>query len=236
MDDSIRETPPSPAPAKTPKPRELFAPSRFLHALIVLLVASPFLDSIAYGKMIEAVLMTAVFVSALLVVADRRHVVAALVIAMVPLVVGIWLHGMTVRLTHPSFRAVSGLFFVGFAIVKLLGRVLRAREVDAEVLSAAIATYLCLGLWWSFGYTLIAQIVPGSFTFSPGSGSLETMRGFETLYFSFCTLTTVGYGDIVPVAKVARMLVMTEATCGVFYMTILIARLVSLYSVKPAKE
>jgi Ion channel len=213
----------------------IFPPSRFLLALIVLIVASPFLDALRIGRIIEAAMMLLVFVSAMLLVSDRRHVLVALLVAVIPVVVGVCIDGISLRFDHPAFLAASGLFFVGFAIVKLLGKVLTARQVDSEVLSAGIATYLCLGILWSFGYTIIAQAVPGSYTFAPGSGSLESMRGFNSLYFSFCTLTTVGFGDIVPIARSARMLVMTEATCGVFYMTILIARLVAIYSSKFAE-
>jgi hypothetical protein len=56
------------------------------------------------------------------------------------------------------------------------------------------------------------------------------MEGFEALYFSFVTLTTVGYGDIIPVSNAARMLAVTEAATGLFFVAVLIARLVSHYS------
>lgn len=59
------------------------------------------------------------------------------------------------------------------------------------------------------------------------------MKGFTALYFSFVTLSTVGYGDIAAVSNPARLLAMVEAVIGVFYTTILIARLVSLYSSEP---
>jgi hypothetical protein len=62
------------------------------------------------------------------------------------------------------------------------------------------------------------------------------MNAFTSLYFSFITLSTVGYGDIVPASKVARMLAMVEAMFGMFYMAMLIARLVSLYSSKTPLE
>jgi voltage-gated potassium channel len=62
------------------------------------------------------------------------------------------------------------------------------------------------------------------------------MDGFTGLYFSFTTLSTVGYGDILPVSSVARMLAMVEAMFGMFYVTLLIARLVSLYSSKTPLE
>ena len=62
------------------------------------------------------------------------------------------------------------------------------------------------------------------------------MNGFTGLYFSFITLSTVGYGDIIPVSEVARMLAIVEAMFGMFYMALLIARLVSLYSSKSPLE
>ena len=56
------------------------------------------------------------------------------------------------------------------------------------------------------------------------------MRGFDAVYFSFVTLYTVGYGDVVPVSRGAQLLAITEAATGMFYVTMLIARLVALYS------
>jgi Ion channel len=62
------------------------------------------------------------------------------------------------------------------------------------------------------------------------------MEGFNALYFSFITLSTVGFGDIVPVSSMARMLAITEAVFGMFYVTLMIARLVSLYAVRGSSD
>jgi hypothetical protein len=62
------------------------------------------------------------------------------------------------------------------------------------------------------------------------------MQGFNAFYFSFVTLSTVGYGDITPVSKVARMLAALEAMTGLLYVAVLIARLVSLYSAPGSAE
>jgi hypothetical protein len=75
-----------------------------------------------------------------------------------------------------------------------------------------------------------------SFVFTVGLVSSRSMNNFNALYFSFTTLSTVGYGDIVPVSGIARMLAMVEAVFGMFYVTLLIARLVSLYSFKAPVE
>ena len=115
-------------------------------------------------------------------------------------------------------------------MLEFLRFIVRAPRVDFEVLCAGIATYLMLGLFWSFAYILVDRLIPNSFVFTVGPDSSHSMNDFNALYFSFTTLSTVGYGDIVPVSGIARMLAMVEAVFGMFYVTLLIARLVALYS------
>ena len=75
-------------------------------------------------------------------------------------------------------------------------------------------------------------MIPDAFVFSAGPPASRSMQGFTALYFSLITLATVGYGDIVPVAGVVRMLAAMEAIVGMFYVALLISRLVSLYPSK----
>ena len=103
-------------------------------------------------------------------------------------------------------------------------------HVDAEVLSAGIVVYLMLGLLWSQAYMLLGQLTPDSFQFTPVGNSEGRMDGFNAFYFSFSTLTTVGFGDIAPASKVARTLAIMEAITGTLYLAILISRLVGRYS------
>jgi len=130
----------------------------------------------------------------------------------------------------PEFFLGTGMLFMGYVALNILGYILRASRVSSEILCAAIANYLILGLLWSFAYTMIASAVPGAFAFSTGPESGHVMGGFNSIYFSFATLSTIGYGDISPVAGGVRMLAVAEAVVGMFYVTMLIARLVSLYS------
>ena len=85
-----------------------------------------------------------------------------------------------------------------------------------------MCVYLLLGVVWQDFYVLLDIVVPGSF-----NSSLLTEKDF--LYFSFITLSTLGYGDITPVIGPARALAYTEALIGQLYLTILVARLVGLY-------
>jgi Ion channel len=86
------------------------------------------------------------------------------------------------------------------------------------------------------GLLIETMLDPNSFVFTLGPKYTQSMNGFTGLYFSFITLSTVGYGDIVPTSSVARVLAILEAMFGMFYTTLLIARLVSLYSSKSPLE
>jgi hypothetical protein len=87
-----------------------------------------------------------------------------------------------------------------------------------------------LGLMWTVAYWLVDQLTPGgAFSFNTNAGP-QSMNGFNGFYFSFITLSTVGYGDITPVSRIARWLAAMEAMTGLLYVAVLIARLVSLCS------
>jgi hypothetical protein len=119
---------------------------------------------------------------------------------------------------------------VAFVVFNLLGFVLRAPSVNTDVLCASISAYLMLGLIWTMAYWLVDQLTPGgAFSFNTNAGR-QSMNGFNAFYFSFITLSTVGYGDITPLSRIARWLAALEAMTGLLYVAVLIARLVSLYS------
>lgn len=101
-------------------------------------------------------------------------------------------------------------------------------RVRRETLYESVCVYLLLGLLWGTLYSFLEHLSPGSFHLDPGlrDGHLGWS---DFLYHSFVTLTTLGYGDLVPVAPMARSLTILEAVVGVFYTTALVARLVSIY-------
>lgn len=98
--------------------------------------------------------------------------------------------------------------------------------VDANRVVGAICVYLLLGLIWSLLYLFVVQTTPGAFN---GFDKVAWHANFgDVLYYSFVTLTTLGYGDITPVSPIARFLAYMEAVIGVFYMAILVASLVGI--------
>ena len=202
----------------------------FLSALILLIVSRPFIDQVEYGILIESVLMTMVLFSALLAIGGRRSTLVLGSLLVIPALAGKWANYFRPDLAPPEIFLGAAVLFTGYVVLHLFGYILRAPRVNMEVLCTAAANYLMLALLWSFGYSLVAGVNPDAFVVTYGNAAGHAMMGGNSLYFSFSTLCTVGYGDIVPVSSVARMLAVLEAIVGMFYMTMLIARLVALYS------
>ncbi len=116
--------------------------------------------------------------------------------------------------------------FYVWAIWLAAKQVLFSGSVDANKIVGAICIYLLMGLIWTLMYLFLAQAIPGAFN---GLDQLVWYDNFANVaYYSFVTLTTLGYGDISPVAPVARFLVYMEAVVGVFYMAILVASLIGI--------
>jgi len=206
---------------------------KLLVALGLLFVFTPFIEDLPDGDLIDALLLTLVMVSAVLAVgARRRHLIIALVLV-VPAVLGKWINHLRPDLLPPEVFLIATVVFFSFVFSHLLRFIVRAPRVNMDVLCAGVAGFLMLGLLFTPVYLIVARLDPTAFNAPQGSA----FTGFNAFYFSFITLCTVGYGDISPVSKIARMLAVGEAIAGLFYMAVLISRLVSVYSsTKPAAE
>lgn len=121
---------------------------------------------------------------------------------------------------------VLWIFAALFATATTARHAFRSGPVDAERVFAALDAYLRAGLIWGVCYWLIDQIWPASF----GAASENPLPLAHAVYFSFVTIATLGYGDIVPMNDLARGLAILEAVSGQLYLTVLVARLVSLYA------
>jgi hypothetical protein len=206
-----------------------FSTRKLLIALLLLIVMTPFFEEFSRGDLVEALIMTLVLVAAVIAIGGKRSVLIAATLLLVPAIVGRWLNYAYPQTVPPYFFLGFGLAFMTLVVVNLLGYVLRSVRVDTEILCAAISAYLLLGLIWSLAYAVLGRLSPDSFAFAANPHSSGRMDGFNAFYFSFVTLSTVGFGDVTPVSKVARTFAVMEAVTGTFYIAILIARLVALY-------
>jgi hypothetical protein len=207
-----------------------FSAAQFLIALVFLFIAFPFLELFQYGDNMEALLMTLVLVSGVLAVGRRRRTLVLAVALVLPALAARWINQFWQDLIPTELYLIPALIFIGFVMLQFLYFILRAPRVNSEVLCAGVAVYLLLGIIWMFAYILVARVHPGSFSYNVGPAPAHSLASFDAFYFSFITLSTVGYGDITPVSHIARTLAMTEAMTGTLYMAVLISRLVALYS------
>lgn len=203
--------------------------SSLLLLLFMIFFSSPFIESHLVDTLIS-VFLALLLVSGIANMRGRKIFRAcAILVAGTALIFSILLQVIPSPAVI-SLSRLSAIAYFFFLIDVVLRQVFRAGPVTAHRIRGAIAVYLLIGITWSFIYQLIAQLLPGAFSFpqsmtaKPGE---EAHRAVLT-YFSYVTMTTLGYGDIVPVHPAARMFVIVEALIGQIYPATLLARLVSL--------
>jgi len=121
--------------------------------------------------------------------------------------------------------------FLFFTAVIILETIFRDAVVSADSVNGAFGGYLLLGLAFSHIYCLVLAFRPSAFMLSETLGELPSEGGARHslfTYFSFCTLTTLGYGDITPKGPGARTLAWVEAVIGQFYVAVIVAELIAL--------
>jgi hypothetical protein len=207
-----------------------FSVVEFLIVLVLWIVSSAFREELKDGDLIESVLFTLVLFSAVLAVGAQRKVLIAGVVLVVPAIAGKWLNHFRPDIIPPEPFTLLAILCILFVAVQLLRFILDAPRVNFEVLCGGIAEFLWLGLLWGMVYMLVARVTPGAFASTNASEFNLSRHPFSALYFSFVTLSTVGYGDITPLSNAARILAILESTTGMLYVGVLIARLVALHT------
>jgi len=117
------------------------------------------------------------------------------------------------------------LAFIGLCVYSILLELIPTEQVTSDIIKGGICVYFLLGFFWAAAYNIVRIFDSDSF-----SSAVQTVNQADILHLSFTTLATVGYGDIVPTSKVARVLANLEGMTGVLYPAVFIARLVSLHN------
>jgi hypothetical protein len=204
-----------------------------LISLVLLLLLYPVLHDLGAELLLFDALGTLVFLAAFRVIFTERRLRRPAVLLGLPTLVGAWtgyvVPGLARVPVAAGFHALAALF-LAFTIATVLRNVYTAKDVSADSIYAALCGYLLAGLAFGHLYCLVELVTPGG-AFR-GSQELTAQLGEEgsqlslLSYFSFVTLTTLGYGDITPATGAARGLVIVEAVLGQFYVAVLIAELV----------
>jgi hypothetical protein len=200
--------------------------SVLLASLVTVIFFTPTLmsrrDALSFAA--QVFFINAVFVSGITVSArDRTTAMAASAIVAVTVALVVFHHFAPSPRTSAS-RAAAGAISCAMLAVLVLRRVFLEGPITIRRIQGAVAVYLLLGLAWTNIYQLIEALIPGAFRITVEGADVLSSLG----YFSFVTLTTVGYGDITPVHPAARSAAVMEALVGQLFPAVLLARLVAM--------
>ena len=216
------------APAPRPTPW-YFTGKGVLCILLFNIVLTPFIEQSSTGMLFESVLFTLLLGLGVLAVGGTRHTLLTAVVLSLPAVASRWLIHVSPGIVPAELFLVFAVAAIGYVVWQFLKFIAVTRRVDSGVLCTGIAAFLLIALLWAFLYQLIDRQIPGSFACSIGTEPAREMRGLIAFYFSLVTLCTVGFGDIVPASDIARVCAMLEGATGVFFIALLVSRLVSFY-------
>ena len=127
------------------------------------------------------------------------------------------------------FSIICQIAFYIYVIIAILKNLIKAKDVNANIMCGAIVVYLLIGMSFALLYSLIEALDQGSFCINCPESSAIKLSIFDFIYYSFTTLTTTGYGDLTAVSLKARAASNLEQITGVMYVAIIISRFVSIY-------
>ena len=211
-----------------------------LASLVALILVSPFLGEpdvrahagvreLALGLLFMTMLMTAAYA------ASRSRVTVIAAWCLVAPVLLLWLVDLA---TGPDWVAIPrnamGIVFVGFVVILIFRFLFSTVRVTTDTIAASLCIYFLLAVLWAEVYSIMEILEPGSFHVV-GSEAQDAPLGLGAggtamaLYYSLVTMTTLGYGDVVPRSAPARSFAAMEAVTGQMYLAVLVARLVGMH-------
>ena len=210
-----------------------------LAALVVALALPAFLHQARLGVGSLRIGLAAVLVASLAPIARERRMLWLGLALVAPALLLDWAslffhsHALAVG------SAMAAMGFLGVVVFTIAGNLLTTDRVTTDTILGGICVYLLIGLLWVSAFTLLEILQPGSIQLDGAplrEIPSEPFRYTEILYFSFVTLTTLGYGDMAPVTPAARAVAGAEALVGQLYVAIFVARLVGLHLVETRRE
>ena len=213
--------------------------------LIIFFLMGPIVELMNFRQGLARTVFTATFavmmVAAVLAISrSKRLLMIAVLLAVPTFVADIFRAWFGTRISFLVDHTIS-MLFLGFIIVVILGYLFTQDRVTADLIFASLCVYLLLGTLWAVAYSTLVLLDPHAFSYPLMSDSSADLRfGTEAttaaFYFSLVTMTTLGYGDIVPMSSGAKILASLQAVLGQLYLAVLVARLVGLHISQSRQE
>jgi len=170
------------------------------------------------------IFITLILVSGVYAANSSKHVFCIGLLVAFPSLIAHWLNYFIETSWLFMTSKILGGFFYVFIILVILNYIFKEKQITGDVIAGAICAYFLIGILWSSVFTVLEFLEPGSFNIP--ENLYEESTSFT--YYSYVTLTTLGYGDITPISAQARSFSLLEAITGQLYLAILIARLVAI--------
>jgi len=203
-------------------------------AMLLWFILFPFLEGLKFGLVILNVLTSSIVFFGIYAVSQTRKTIFIALVLGLPWFVLSWIDILITRLPEiiMIFSNLLLILFLAFTAIEILLFILKSKKISVDILFGTVCIYFLIGGTWSTVYILLEAIYPGSIT-NNISGVVNLS---DLVYFSYITLTTLGYGEIIPMTAGARSLAIIEAIVGVMYIAIIISRLVGLFIAKSLKS
>ena len=204
-------------------PRELFRNNPFVLvfvSLMLFLVLSTAMNTFFLGLLFSLTLLTGIYAT----FEGKPKLNFGLVVGVVAIVMTFSISLETKDVFQNVIRFIFFFSFVGYVCHRIMMKVIRSKDIDFNIISGAVSVYLLIALEFSFVFSLLHYFDEQSFRFPT-----DYENALDLVYFSYVTITTLGYGEITPVNPIARSLSIVLALVGQLYLTILVAILVSKF-------
>ena len=207
-----------------------------LVSLLLLAVLDPVIEGQYVGSRTFDTLLCIVLLAVVFALSQRKRPLLAALVLGIPALLATWSVYVaadspgTAHIGVVAVRHIVHFLFLAMATSLILYDVFQSRQVTGDTICGAMCVFLLIGVTWSLLYALTARVDPQAFSV-PAQKELSFY-----LYYSFVTLSTLGYGDITPVSAPTRVLSWFEAVTGELYLAVLIARLVGLHIVHSREE
>ena len=201
---------------------------RFLNLLIyilVLIAIQPLDEVIGEFGLLLDIIVSFILVSAIYAVSHKKKHTTIGILLAVPFLIALWTKQLFGIRWMQIPETIFGIAFFGFIIAIILKFIFSEDEIKRDLIAGAAAVYLLLAIGWAFVYRAIEVLQPGSFAIADAQNVTYSIA----LYYSFVTITTLGYGDIFPVTTAAKSCAILEAIVGQLYLVITIALLVGVH-------
>lgn len=208
--------------------RQIYFRRRFV-ILFVLLVSiilvTPLVQGFVGIHIIWNIFITGILVAGVYAIGERRRQIYIASLLALPMMVSVWsgYFGESIY-SVVIVGNLCGVVFFAYAIVNILLFIYRQDEVTRDLIAGAAVVYLLMAMMWVFIYRVVEVAHPGSFAIS----TTQIHERMHFLYFSLVTITTLGYGDIVPTTSLASSLATLEAIVGQLYLVTTVAWLVGV--------